>query len=114
MAVQPAHPKGRWPAIAGFEWDAGNQEKCRKHGLSLAAIEAVFHRPVAVFRDHAHSQAEARLKAIGQTDGGRHVVIVFTLREQQAGTLIRPISARYMHAKEVAHYEKETAKARQR
>jgi hypothetical protein len=42
------------------------------------------------------------------------VFIVFTLRKQDAGTLIRPLSARYMHRKEVEHYEKEAAKAEQR
>jgi uncharacterized DUF497 family protein len=23
----------------GFDWDAGNREKCRKHGVSTAEIE---------------------------------------------------------------------------
>ena len=40
--------------------------------------------------------------------------LVFTLRKRGVETLIRPISARYMHKKEVQHYEKETAPAFQR
>jgi uncharacterized DUF497 family protein len=31
------------PALlaSGFDWDAGNLEKCQKHGVSIAEIEAV-------------------------------------------------------------------------
>lgn len=40
------------------------------------------------------------------------MLAVFTVRVKGSIRLIRPISARYMHAKEVKHYE-ETAKTRQ-
>lgn len=40
--------------------------------------------------------------------------MVFTLRERADALLIRPISARYMHQKEIRHYEEETAKAEKR
>ncbi len=56
-----------------------------------------------------HSKPEERFKAIGKTDKGRGIFVVFTLRTQRGKTLIRPISARYMHRKEMDHYEKETA-----
>lgn len=114
MAVQRPSLGRRWALIAGFDWDAGNRDKCRKHGLSLSAIESAFHGPVALFRDPAHSRDEERLKAIGKTSVGRSVLIVFTLRERDGQTFIRPISARYMHAKEVANYEEEAAKLGQR
>jgi hypothetical protein len=114
MAVQSPNIQRRWPSIVGFNWDAGNRDKCRKHGLSQAAIEALFHGSIAVYRDPGHSRHEERLKAIGKTDDGRDVVIVFTLRDRGGQTLIRPISARYMHAKEVANYEKEAAEFGQR
>jgi uncharacterized DUF497 family protein len=97
--------------VAGFDWDHGNRNKCRKHGVSIADIEAMFAKPVAVFPDPSHSQHEERFKAIGATNKGRHIFLVFTLRERGVETLIRPISARYMHRKEVEHYEKETAQA---
>ena len=29
-------------AADGFDWDAGNRDKCQKHGLSIAEIEAFF------------------------------------------------------------------------
>jgi uncharacterized DUF497 family protein len=96
--------------VAGFNWDEGNREKCQKHGVSIATIERLFHGPLAVFPDPAHSDAEERLKAIGITNDGRGILIVFTLRQQGDEMFIRPVSARYMHRKEMDHYEKETAK----
>ena len=74
----------------------------------------LFHRPLAVFPDLTHSAKEERFKAIGRTDDGRSVLIVFTLREKADVTFIRPISARYMHDKEVEHYDKESANAEKR
>lgn len=102
------------PRVAGFDWDEGNQDKCRKHGLSVAEIESLFHGPIAVFPDPAHSRSETRFKAIGRTNQGRSVLIVFTLRKRGDETFIRPISARYMHAKEIRYYEKEAAKTPKR
>jgi uncharacterized DUF497 family protein len=48
--------------------------------------------------------AEQRFLAIGRTAAGRHVLVTFTLRERHGHQLIRPINARFMHAKEVRHY----------
>ena len=91
----------------GFDWDRGNRAKCEKHGLSVAAIEDLFTRPLAILPDAAHSQREKRLRAMGRTEKGRGVFIVFTLRRRGDEVLIRPISARYMHKKEIEVYEKE-------
>jgi uncharacterized DUF497 family protein len=102
------------PEIAGFEWDEGNRAKCAKHGVSLAEIENLFQRPVAVVPDPAHSQTEQRLKAIGESHTGRMILVVFTLRRRGMDSLIRPISARYMHQKEIDYYEKAIAHAQQR
>jgi uncharacterized DUF497 family protein len=93
--------------IAGFEWDRANHAKCRKHGVSAEEIESLFLRPVMILPDKAHSLTESRLKAIGKTRAGRRVFLVFTIREKQGKRYIRPISARYMHRKEVEHYGKE-------
>jgi len=80
----------------------------------MAEVEQLFRRPVAVFPDPAHSRGETRFKAVGKTEQGRSVLIVFTLRQHKDETFIRPISARYMHAKEVRHYEEEVAKIAKR
>jgi uncharacterized DUF497 family protein len=91
----------------GFDWDRGNKAKCQKHGLSVADIEELFTRPLAILPDAAHSLDEHRLRAIGQTEKGRRVFLVFTLRSKGSEVLIRPISARYMHKREIDAYEKE-------
>jgi uncharacterized protein len=69
--------------------------------------QGLFIRPLAILPDAAHSQRERRFRAIGRTDKGRGVFIVFTLRRKGEELLIRPISARYMHKKEIEAYEKE-------
>ena len=97
--------------IDGFEWDEGNSAKCEKHGVSLNEIEAVFQGRVHLFPDLEHSQHETRYLAIGRTAAGRHLFLAFTIRQQDTTRLIRPISARYMHAKEVEHYEKQIAQS---
>lgn len=93
--------------FSGFDWDRGNRTKCQKHGVSIAAIESLFRGEVAVLPDAAHSLRERRFRAIGWTEEGRAVFVVFTLRRRGGALLIRPISARYMHAREVRSYEKE-------
>jgi uncharacterized DUF497 family protein len=95
--------------VGGFDWDSANREKCQGHGVSTAEIESIFANPIAVLPNPAHSRTEERFKAIGRTGEGRHVFVVFTLRNREGATLIRPISARYMHRKEVEYYEKTIA-----
>lgn len=94
-------------SINGFDWDAGNREKCRKHGVALADIEALFRGPIAIHPARFGGQEE-RFIAIGRIANERNVLIVFTLRRLGEKLLIRPISARYMHQREVDHYEKAT------
>ncbi len=93
--------------ISGFQWDKGNQSKCQKHGVSIKAIESLFQNPVAILPDETHSQEEQRFRAIGKAVDGQAVFVVFTLRQHGDDTFIRPISARYMHKKEVTTYEEE-------
>ena len=76
-------------------------------------IEGLFARPRTTRVDVAHSLAEERLRVIGKTDTGRYVFLVFTTRERNGERFIRPISARYMHGKEVEHYEKENPDLRE-
>jgi uncharacterized DUF497 family protein len=91
---------------AGNLWDAGSLGTCRKHGVSIAAIEDLFAGPVAILPDSQHSVREKRLKAIGLTSEG---FLVFTMRRRGGRRLVRPIGARYMHAKEIRAYEKAIA-----
>ena len=89
--------------IAGIDWDEGNWPKCGKHGLSQTEIEEALTGTPAVMPD-PHPD-EPRMRAIGKTAAGRYVFVVFMLREINQQTKLRPISARYMHQKEIAHYE---------
>lgn len=90
--------------IAGFDWDSGNWPKCGKHGVSREEIERLFLGGAVVAPDLKHTtETENRHIAAGRVDG-RAMFVAFAFR----GGLIRPISARYMHAKEVSSYEKST------
>ncbi len=93
--------------ISGFEWDHGNLEHCRKHGVSRSDIESVFASPVTILPDTGHSQTEKRFRAIGRTRHGRAIFVVFTIRERHGHRYIRPVSARYIHREEIESYEKE-------
>lgn len=100
--------------LVGFDWDQGNREKCLKHGVATEEIEYAFREGRAVVRpDPAHSERETRFQAVGLNSNGRHVFIVFTLREKEDGIWLRPISARYMHRKEIARYEEDNPGLRQ-
>ena len=92
-----------------IDWDAGNLAKCQGHGVSVAEIEWVIGHDPIIEPDIAHSLQEERLRAVGLTQSGRFVFLSFTLRQRGGQTLIRPVSARYMHAREIRRYEKGAA-----
>jgi uncharacterized DUF497 family protein len=95
--------------VSGFDWDRGNRGKCQKHGVSILEIEDLFTHSPRIAPDPRHSANEDRLIAVGRTNAGRSVFVAFTLRTKNKRTLIRPVTARYMHPKEIAAYEKESA-----
>lgn len=91
----------------GFDWDAGNSAKCEAHGMTRAEVESVFLGSPRVGPDPFDPAAERRWRAIGRTGSGRPAFVAFTVRERDGVHLIRPVSARHMHAKEVKKYEQE-------
>ena len=96
--------------VSTFDWDEGNRGKCQKHGLSMADVEhALISARHLIVRDVQNSRTEDRYIAIGKTRAGRFSFVVFTLRVADDQLKLRPISARYMHKKEIAKYEKEIA-----
>lgn len=97
----------RLPIVAGFQWDEGNAQKCLRHGVSHAEIEALFAGHMLLQPDPW--EGETRLRAIGMTEAGRRVFVVFTIRAQDGGHWIRPISARFMHTREWNDRVEETA-----
>lgn len=82
----------------GFDWDDGNADKnWILHQVTRSESEQVFfNEPIVVADDLKHSTHEKRWYLLGQTDAGRLLFIVFTLRDN----LIRIISSRDMHKKE--------------
>lgn len=95
-----------------FEWDEGNSEKnWAKHRVARSECEQVFFNlPFVVADDRKHSKDEPRYYALGQTDRGRKLFLVFTIR----GSLIRVISARDMNRAEKRIYdEKEDSEVRE-
>jgi len=90
--------------ISGFDWDGGNWPKCGKHGVSKTEIESVLRNKPAIYPDPF--QKEDRIRAIGRSDEGRYIFAVFVIRPRDEGDLMRPLSARYMHRKEIDRYEK--------
>lgn len=88
----------------GFEWDKGNINKnWKKHHVSAQEAEEVFkNEPKIILYDAKHSQTEERFSILGQTNKGRFLTIIFTMRENK----IRIISARDQHKIEKRAYEK--------
>ncbi len=99
----------RLAQATGFEWDAGNATKnWTTHAVSQGECEQVFFiEPLVLAADPGHSAHEDRFFALGQTDEGRLLLIVFTLR----GTQIRVISARPMSRSEWEVYHDAQAQA---
>ena len=88
----------RLARATGFDWDAGNATKSQsKHAVGRSECEQLFfNTPLVLAADRAHSAHEERFFALGQTDEGRRLLVVFTLRD----TSIRVISARPMSRRE--------------
>jgi uncharacterized DUF497 family protein len=74
--------------------------------LSIAQIEALFMHSPRIAPAPRRSADEDRLIAVGRTSAGRPVFVAFTIRTKGKRRLIRPVTARYMHFKEIEAYEK--------
>jgi hypothetical protein len=96
-------PIDRLRACTGFQWDAGNREKnWIKHRVTEGECERVFfNQPLIAASDKKHSQSEERFFALGQTNQGRLLFVVYAIR----GKRIRVISARDMNKAEREVYE---------
>jgi len=90
-----------------FDWDDGNGTKSLvKHGIDKATVQSLFDATPYIADDSRHSKQEKRFVAVGSTPQGRRIIVAFTIRIRTGRRYIRPISARYMHAKEVSRHEK--------
>lgn len=91
-----------FPDVEGFQWDDGNSDKnWVRHEVTQVEAEQVFlNRPLVLAQTSREGIKEVRYFALGKSDVGRHLTIVFTLRER----LIRVISARPMSRPERSAY----------
>lgn len=87
--------------LEGFEWDAGNTDKnWLRHAVRQAEAEQALSNSPLVVAQSLTEASEPRLIALGHTDAGRQLTIVFTV----CGTRIRVISARAMSKAERKAY----------
>jgi len=95
--------------VEGFDWDKGNIEKnWERHRVAYIECEEVFfNKPLVIKEDEPHSTKEVRYHVLGQTDKGRLLFVVFTVR----GNKIRVISARDMKRKERRLYYEQIEKS---
>jgi uncharacterized protein len=98
------------PQPLEFNWDEANKNKIwSKHKISTKEIEEAFATEYIFSQpDELHSGAEDRYLIASQTQKGKILFIVYTLRNNQ----VRVISARGMHKKELSFYEKEARSAK--
>ena len=94
--------------IGGSDWDDGNWPKSARHGVSRREVEDALLSDPSVLPDRTDRTEEVRLNAVGRNREGRCLFIVVTPRRRADQTVIRPISARYMHAKVITHDERRT------
>lgn len=89
--------------VTGFDWDSGNNTKnYYKHQVTQVESEQIFsNQPLIIEQDNKHSHSEKRYYGLGQTDIGRKLFVVFTIRK----SFIRIISARDMNKRERGAYD---------
>ena len=94
--------------VGGFDWDKGNIKKnWERHRVTHIECEEIFfNRPFMVKEDEPHSGVEDRYYVLGNTDNGRYLFVVFTIRHNK----IRIISARDMNKKERRLYNEQIEK----
>ncbi len=92
--------------FSAVEWDDGNWPKCGQHGVTKEEIDAlVLSERFRYFPDPAHSADEDRWISMGRSvRTGHWMAVVFTVSGEDDAVRARPVSARYMHAKEVRRY----------
>jgi len=88
-----------------FEWDSEKDiRNLERHGVSFEEAKTVFDDDLFVaFADPSHSVGERRYLIMGQSGGGRLLVVSYTERHQR----IRLISAREATRRERKFYEEE-------
>ena len=83
---------------ATFEWDEQNVDHLARHQVEPDEAEAVVDNEPLIVRT-----GDGKYLAYGQTDEGRHLLVVFV---RKAGSLIRVITARDLTDAEKKRYQR--------
>ena len=87
--------------IDGFEWDEGNIVKnIIGHSTYPDEIEEAFYN-----KHKLRKTKQERYLLYGETDPGRHLLVVFVVKKKQGQNIARVISARDMTEKEKRYYK---------
>ena len=89
--------------IEGFDWDLGNIDKIKKHGLPIKQIEEFLNSDPYVWMDEKHLGQESRFIAFDQFNS-RPLFVAFTIRAIGRTLKFRVISARYGRKKEMERF----------
>ncbi len=65
-----------------YDWDEANVGHIARHGVTPGEVESVLGRKPVVIRIE-HRGGERRVACMGETDAGRHLVVVYTIRERK-------------------------------
>jgi len=97
-----------FPRPNSFDWDEGNINKnWDKHRVyHLECEEIFFNEPIVIKVEKRGVSQEERLSALGVTNEGRFLFVVFTMRRGR----IRVVSARDMNKKERKIYHEKIKK----
>ena len=95
-----------FPESKSFDWDEGNINKnWDKHRVHhLECEEIFFNEPIVTKVEKRGVSQEERVSALGVTNEGRFLFVVFTIRRGR----IRVVSARDMNKKERKIYHEKT------
>ncbi|MEQ8221955.1 MAG: BrnT family toxin [Candidatus Eremiobacterota bacterium] len=75
-----------------------------KHNVQQYEVLEIFDtNPYFRFVEHGHRESENVYAALGQTDGGRYLIVFFVYKKDRNALII---SARDMTSSERRHYEK--------
>ena len=85
-----------------FDWDDNNIEHIARHGVEPWEVEEALLGPYVVGTDAYSVRGETRWGALGATDAGRILAVVFTRRHGK----VRPITARDAEDKEKRRYRR--------
>jgi uncharacterized DUF497 family protein len=88
----------RWPEE--FDWDEGNIEKNKKHGIEYFEIEKIFKSPFYIAGRIVQTEEEPRWLVLGEVKSKGWALII-TTRDQK----LRVISCRRQREKEAKFYE---------